>query len=218
MGTRTLRFATFVEEEFGSSVAHLKAEMQDAYRVASLLGKKRDDNGELKTILLAPLEGIRLSDAQGEFAQHHLHKWGTEHPRLEAGFEANKRKRSHVVVRTQKALLTSHRVSSPSSFPPNAVYRQSNARQNLLWLPGLSQPEKSGDVAYIFLLHGPALSDSSQLGFLRLAMPNPEGKGYLAHHDIYIHEDFNVSSGIEEIPDAALITLKTSLKKAKDAS
>ncbi|CAK7045938.1 MAG: hypothetical protein DELT_00822 [Desulfovibrio sp.] len=218
MDTRTLRFSKFIEEEFGASVARLKSEMQDAYQAASLLGKKQNDDGELKTILLAPLEGIRLSDAQGEFAQHHLHKWGTEHAELEAGFDANKRKRNHVVVRARKALLTSHRVPSPSSFPPNAVYRQSNAQQNLLWLPGLSQPEKLGDVAYIFLLHGPSLSDTSKLGFLRLAMPNPDGKGYLAYYDVYVHEDFNVSSKIEEIPDTALITLKTTRKKVHNAS
>lgn len=218
MSSQTLRFSTFIEGEFGRSIAHLRKEMQDAYREASLLGKRRLADGSLETILLAPLESIRLSDAQGEFAQHYLHKWGTEHAGLGAGFEANRRKRNHAIVRTPRALLISHRVSSPSAFPPTAIYRQSNAQQNFLWLPGIPERKEIGDVAYLFLLHGPSLGDNSQLGFVRLAMPNPDGKDYLAHYDVYMHEDFTIFNRTEEIQDTAFVTLKTNRKKISDAS
>jgi hypothetical protein len=213
-----MRFSRLIAEEYGNSLSALLPNIQEAYLQALLSGKRQAKDGTLMTFLLAPLESLRLSDAQGDFAQHYLHLWGEQHPMFEAGFETNKRKRNHVVVRTKRTLLTAHRVQSPSSFPPNAAYRQSNAQLNFLWLPGLQQYNKSNGLAYLFLLHGPSISDSSRLGFLRMAAPNPEGKDYLAYHDIFIHTDFKITTQVEEIQDTAMITLKVGHKKTNEAS
>ena len=209
-----IKWTNFLSQELPS---HYKQELYsiiaDAYADARAMGRYSPTDNESSPLLLAPLESERLADSQGLCVQSYLHKWASGHPELSAGFEANRRKRQHVEIRTKRALLTAHRVPCPKSFPPSACYRESNAERNHLWLPHIPHKERHSSEAYLYLLHGPSLNDSSQLGFVRLAMPNPDEKSYLASYDIYTHTDFSISNQVEEIQDTAVISLKVSRDK-----
>lgn len=213
MPTITVPFTRLLAEELPTNYHDaLSALVAKAYKAADVAGKYAEEAGTSR--LLAPLERDRLSDAQGAFVQHYLHQWAANFSELTAGFGANSRKRQHVQIKTSRALLTPHRVLSPSAFPASAVYRDTNALANQCWLPFVQNdaPMSDGSI-YLYLLHGPSLANVNEPGFIQIALPSPANREYLAIHDIYKHTDFSISNKVEEIADTAVITLKSNAKK-----
>lgn len=158
-----------------------------------------------------------LADDQGHWVQCMMHKWAKEH--MSNGIRPllvpNKKRRSHLEIKTSRLLLTSHRVLKPGANPVVADYRASNATLNQEWLPGIPEPEAPQDCkCNMYLLHGPDENDKAKLGFVQLAVPKPRQRGYLAISTLFASEAFTPIVS-EDIQDKVTIRLKTPQKQTK---
>lgn len=215
MTTQSVAFTSFINRgihpAFTQQVASvLTFAYDEAHKRGEITSYLQDE--ESKERLLPSLEQERLSDAQGIYAQHYLHRFASGLPGVIAEFGENTRHRPHVQIKTDFARLTSHRIKKPGDFPPYAAYRETNASDNQCWLiePSPTEPIENTGQVYLYLLHGPSTSEPTQLGFIQIGAPSPTGNGYIAIIDLYKHEDFSIAQQ-EVVADNVVITLKTDL-------
>ncbi|MBI9113265.1 hypothetical protein [Maridesulfovibrio ferrireducens] len=156
-----------------------------------------------------------LNTEQGLWAQCILKELAEKYcgsglsPRL----QPNTKKRSHLEIETDRILMTSHRVRSAGAFTRDALYRESNATFNHLWLDGIDEPHApENSKCNIYILHGPDQEDRAKLGFVQLAVPDPRQKRYLSIKNLYSSEVVIRAEVEENIPEP-LIRLKS--KKSK---
>jgi|GEM_PF-6353505 hypothetical protein len=220
MLTRTLPFKKFLDMEFPLGFqSQLPLALETAYSEAFEVGRVSGLSEGGVTKLLPPLESERLSDAQGLFAQNAVHNLASRFPSLKANFGSNSKRRQHVQVRSENTLLTVHRVYAPESMPKNAVYRKTNAVQNIRFFSFVSDFfDQDENMTYMYLLHGASIQDKSQLGFVTIAIPDHENKRCLVSKTIFMHSDYSVTSEAIEIESTAMITLKIGAKKKKITS
>ena len=217
MLTRTLPFSKFLDMEFPLGFqSQLPSVLAVAYAEAFQAGRTEELSEGVTVKLLPPLESERLSDAQGLFAQNAVHNLASRFPSLEANFGSNSKKRQHVQVKSENTLLTVHRVYSPESIPKTAVYRKTNAVQNIRFLSFVDNFfEQKEYTTYLHLLHGSSIEDKSKLGFVTIAVPDYENKHCLVSKTLFLHADFVIAPNVEEIGSTAMITLKVSAKQKK---